>query len=407
MLKKNIGGDRRPLVLLTGESGSGKTWLWQRLTTELPTLWRWNCLDMSEAMDAVDFLNLVGQELDLPWADRLGAARVSLTKALADEAADGRSWLLVIENAERATEPVWNEIQALAHSMEESVGFAAMILAGPAELARRMAARPLAPLASRVAAHVHLLPLDRDEAQDLVSAHAGAGGVDSANIDALHRDARGNPRLLLQLLRKHRGDNLVPQGNVRSPVVRRLPAGDSRATGSAVPAKGGARSPVVLDEADESPSQLRPSDGDEGLSPAPLVPSRPPLRVEEGLIEVGWEGNLEAEAAAQSSEPISDPSPAEAEPEGAEPLGEEMVEDHYAALQAWTEWARNRGQSSSPGAPAAGRSPASVPGVEPSSDADEDESGDPGSLAVSGLRAEPEHEHAPYSQLFTRLRQAK
>ena len=33
-LKKHIGDDRRALALVTGESGSGKTWLWQRLTTE-------------------------------------------------------------------------------------------------------------------------------------------------------------------------------------------------------------------------------------------------------------------------------------------------------------------------------------------------------------------------------------
>ena len=33
---------------------------------------------------------------------------------------------------------------------------------------------------------------------------------------------------------------------------------------------------------------------------------------------------------------------------------EEMIEDHYAALQAWTEWAKNRGRASIPSATAAG-----------------------------------------------------
>ena len=406
-LKKHIGDDRRALALVTGESGSGKTWLWQRLTTELSPAWRWHCLDMSEAMDPVDFLNLVGQGLDIPWADRLGATRVSLARALADEAADGRSWLLVIENAERASEAVWNEIQALAHAMEKSAGFAAMILAGPADLARTMASRPLAPLATRIAAHVHLLPLDRDEARELIAARAGAEVADAANVDALHRDARGNPRLLLQLLRKHRADSHVPQTAVQPPVVRLLPASDPRPTSPAPAANGEPRSPAIFDEEDQSPSQTRPTDATAELSSLPLIPGRPPLRVEEGLIEVGWEGNLETEAAVESGEPSADPAPAGAEPADAEPLGEEMIEDHYAALQAWTEWAKNRGQTSSPGTFPPGRAPATVPAADLSSEDDEDESGDHGSLSISGLRAEPEHEHAPYSQLFTRLRQAK
>ena len=404
-LKKHIGGDRRALALLTGESGSGKTWLWQRLTAELPPAWRWHCLDMSEAMDAVDFLNLVGQGLDLPWADRLGAARVSLARALADDAADGRSWLLVIENAERASEPVWSEIQALAHAMEKAAGFAAMILTGSVDLAHTLATRPMAPLATRIEAHVHLLPLDRDEARELIAARAGSEGADLANVDALHRDTRGNPRRLLQLLRKHHTDNRLPQTAVQPPVVRRLPARDPRP--SAPAGNGEPTAAMFDDEEDESPPQVRPSDAIVELSSPPLVPGRPPLRVEEGLIEVGWEGNLEAEAVVEGGEPITDPTPVTAKPADAEPLGEEMIEDHYAALQAWTEWAKNRGQTSSPSIPPLGCSPATEPAAEPGSKADGEETGDPKTLSISGLRAEAEHEHAPYSQLFTRLRQAK
>ncbi|MBV8487162.1 MAG: AAA family ATPase [Planctomycetaceae bacterium] len=408
--KNNIGGDRRALALLTGESGSGKTWLWQQLTTQLSPAWRWHSLDISEGMDAVDFLNLVGQGLDIPWADRLGAARVSLAKALADEAADGRPWLLVIENAERCSEAVWNEIQALAHAMEKSTGFAAMILAGPADLARKLATRPMAPLATRIAAHVHLLPFDRDEAREMIAARVGAEGAAPANVDALHRDARGNPRLLLQLLRKHVAENYAPQTAVQSSVVRRLPGTDPRPSAPTV--NGEPKSPAMSDEEEQTPSQVRPSDLIAELSSPPLVPDRPPLRIEEGLVEVGWDGNLEAESAVESEEPIADPTPAlaepaDAEPVDAEPLGEEMIEDHYAALQAWTEWAKNRGQTSSPGVFPTGRSSATMPTVQPGSQSDGEEAADPGTFVVSGLRAESEHEHAPYSQLFTRLRQAK
>ena len=134
---------------------------------------------------------------------------------------------------------------------------------------------------------------------------------------------------------------------------------------------------------------------------APLVPSRPPLRVEEGLIEVGWEGSLEAESASPPGDEPDQPAVESLIDEEDLP-SEEMVEDHYAALQAWTEWARNRGRDASRDMAGDRASSELVPSSATSADA----------LPVAeiqrptGLRAESQHEHAPYSQLFSRLRQS-
>ena len=77
----------------------------------------------------------------------------------------------------------------------------------------------------------------------------------------------------------------------------------------------------------------RPSRAGEALlepdAPA-LIPSKPPIRDEDGLVEVGWEGDLEDElstpegASSDSAAFISDQSP----------LNEELIDDRYAALQA-------------------------------------------------------------------------
>ena len=71
-----------------------------------------------------------------------------------------------------------------------------------------------------------------------------------------------------------------------------------------------------------------------GLGGRGFSPSRPPLRVEDGLIEVGWAGDPADEEPADfdDSDEIDEFDPEEGEP----------VDDHYAALQAWAEWARNR-----------------------------------------------------------------
>jgi len=150
-----------------------------------------------------------------------------------------------------------------------------------------------------------------------------------------------------------------------------------------------------------------------------LVPSRPPLRVEEGLIEVGWGGNLEAEAAVSAGESDAPlvaglPAAGESESPGEEMIqeheselpSEEMIEDHYAALQAWTEWAKNRGRASSPSATAVSEQVERVQ-VSRATMVQAEEERDAEEFPAPGLRAEPQHEHAPYSQLFSRLRQSK
>ncbi len=82
-----------------------------------------------------------------------------------------------------------------------------------------------------------------------------------------------------------------------------------------------------------------------------------------------------------------------------------MIEDHYAALQAWTEWARNRDRLTPPTA-AADRAAHARPSTPAGPDEDESSQETP-PAQILGLRAETPHDHAPYSQLFTRLRQSR
>ena len=86
---------------------------------------------------------------------------------------------------------------------------------------------------------------------------------------------------------------------------------------------------------------------------------------------------------------------------------EEMIEDHYAALQAWTEWAKNRGRASIPSATAASEQVERVEVSKATMVRAEDEQVTVEEFPAPGFRAEPQHEHALYSQLFSRLRQSK
>ncbi len=381
-------------VLITGEPGAGKSWLAGRFVDRLPASWHSAEVDVSSALDGVELLRLIGDQLGLEMPDRLGAARLTLGAGLRDADVDGRNWVLVVNEVQHASAALREEIQALAHGAGQPGGFAAILFLGRTELARELAGRRASGWSHLLGLHIHLPPLDVDEARALLGAR---GDLTESELETLHRDALGNPRAMLRMA----------SARWRSPGPAAFEPTDSG------PRFGPARlarpriEPPPIDEdeteteteglrdglpalADDIPSARLPS----------LIPARPPIRMEEGLVEVGWEGDLEAEPTRPES-PMGEP---ESAPAVDGDRNEEMVEDRYAALQAWAEWSRNRERPL-----AAAADPDAVATI-----SDDDErlgplDPDPGqedasAVPVAALRPEPPQDFAPYSQLFSRLR---
>jgi general secretion pathway protein A len=344
-------------ILLSGESGVGKTWLAARLAEESGPSPSWLTVDLTTATDPAGLLHLVGHALGLgAMSDRL-----VLGDFLAERAADGHRWGLVLDEVQCASTDVLEEVRVLSNRLGRPDGLAALVLVGQTALQRRLRLRSLAPLEARLAARVHLRPLDVDEAGMLLSA---AGYAETAanpdRVDQLHRAAAGNPRRLVWL----------------------------------APAENDARSP-----APSGPPRPRHVEEARGIvaTPSRLGADRPPLHVEDGLIEVGWEPDADPadDALSAGSGPDSDPV---------------AVDDHYAALQAWNEWARNQGRESEATAvaepPRDDEMAASEP-AEPGPVADEEAMTTPTPNTYPNLRAEGQQGFAPYGQLFSRLRPAR
>ena len=223
------------------------------------------------------------------------------------------------------------------------------------------------------------------------------GRITEPELETLHRDAMGNPRAILRIAATWGWASRPSVGEPPDPGLRAAP------TRRPTPLTNGETRPGETPGEDAEPAGYGVAAlADDALSrrhPA-LIPARPPLRFEEGLVEVGWEGDLEAE--------LTRPEVSTSEPEGVatedDGRNEEVVEDRYAALQAWAEWSRNRERS----APVAAEPAAE--GVGP----DLHDDGDPPPGGATGGRFrtrrcvvdphEPPQEFAPYSQLFSRLR---
>lgn len=355
-------------ILVTGESGVGKTWLWRRLESHAAASWCWLGVDLTPANDPADLYRLMGHGLGLLASDSLGEARVDLADHLVERHVDGQRTALVVEEAHNLSAAVWEEVRVLANRLGREDGFAGLIVVGQSTLARRLSARPLAAVEARLAARVHLGPIDADEAFELLSRGRPDREWSPDEVDLLHRDSAGNPWRLLRLAGPARAETR-PKKSIAEAISRSLPA---------------AAPPNSTSTAE-----------------APLLgPGRPPLRVEDHLIEVGWspEDELEPIANVEEFDPSGDDSPIGV---NRRPVGEEAVHDPYAALQAWREWTKNQAQQAS-------EPPSRAPAQPRFRDDDEIDALEDDPSPVFGrptYRTEGHQGFAPLGPLFTKLAQ--
>lgn len=384
-------------ILVTGVAGIGKTWLWKGLAARMSAEWRWAGMSLSSASDPVEFHRAVADALGLDRGDldaTMGSRR-AVGDFLAESAADRLRWVLVIDEAHNLTAKVGEEVRILADRLGEPGGFSGMLVVGQTSLARRLMTRGLAGLEGRLAARVHLRPLDLEESGELLGRLVPGYSWDRATLERHHRETGGIPG---RLLRRASGDAAFADRGPRD----EIPA----------PASKPLQEPAVISAPFPAPdpSQVAAgARGEKGWGSEMIGTSRPPLRVEEGLIEVGWDPSSEPDASQiEKAMPLArngKPSTAG--------TGEEPIDDRYAAIQAWAEWTRNQERipESSPPAPARPpidlRPPVAEREIEPESGPESDLDAAPRRPIMVNVRAEGQHEFSPYSNLFSRMRPSR
>jgi general secretion pathway protein A len=305
-----------------------------------------------------EFYRMIGHGLG---ADSREFSRLDLPDRLASSSLDGERWTLVVEEAHNLESDLFEEIRILSNRLSRPDGFSTIVLVGQTVLVRRLATTFGQGLAARLTAHLHLKPIDADEAALLLRTVSPTREWSAELVDRLHSMSDGIPSRLIAL---------ASTLDLRSRTVER-----------------------AIAETLDSPKSFHPepATNDPSAQNAPLIgPSKPPIRVEDGLIEVGWDPEDESQDD-ESDDHL--PMPNGREPES---NGEEPIDDRYAALQAWQEWAANQNRRSDQTEAVASEAATEREDAEPRETLTPD--GNPNHWV------DDEHGFAPFGRLFARPR---
>ena len=193
------------LTLLSGDHGSGKTLLTRRLFEDLDEE-KYEAVLMvvlPGASDAPTLLRRLARELG---ADPLGEDRTQVVSAIFEALVgvheEGRSLILMIDDAQILGAEVMAELGGLLNMEHEGRRLLSMLWVGSPELEGLITADPA--LRSRVDVHVHLRNLDLDSARAYVDhrvkkASGSSALFAAAALESLFKFSDGRPRAINSL----------------------------------------------------------------------------------------------------------------------------------------------------------------------------------------------------------------
>jgi len=190
-------------IALIGEIGAGKTTVLRTLLGQLQEANYRSALIFNPCLTGIELLRSINNEFDIPsnyqHANELLA---ELNRFLLAENAEGRTVVLVIDEAQNLRPEVLEQIRLISNLETENDKLIQIILAGQPELERLLERPDLRQLDQRIAVRYKLKSLSMDETRIYISHRmevAGeTGGVSFSNaaIRLIYLSTRGTPRTI-------------------------------------------------------------------------------------------------------------------------------------------------------------------------------------------------------------------
>ena len=235
---------RKGFVLLTGEVGTGKTTLINKLLEWLRLQQVATAFIFNSRLNTTQFLDYMMADFGIP-CDSKSKSQVLLRlyNWLLDRYRAGETAVLIVDEAQNLTDEVLEEIRMLTNLETFTEKLLQIVLVGQPELEQKLKQPQLRQLRQRLTLRAKTHPLTPEETKAYIQQRlriAGSSGqqiFDPASLIAIHRYANGIPRVINLLCEHCLVSAFVDQQKIIGPAVvetvaRDFDLSDSSAAGA-------------------------------------------------------------------------------------------------------------------------------------------------------------------------------
>ncbi len=197
---------RKGIIVVTGEIGTGKTTLCRTLLNKLDPSIK-TAFILNPNFSDVQLLQLIIKDLEIHGEFKNKLALVTaLNEFLLQETSQGHNVVIIIDEAQNLGIRQLEQIRLLSNLETEKEKLLQIILVGQPELYAKLKLPALRQLQQRISVRYHILPLDKSELSQYINHRmkiASANGFTVSSlqftekaIEAIYHFSQGTPRLI-------------------------------------------------------------------------------------------------------------------------------------------------------------------------------------------------------------------
>ena len=201
---------RKGFITLTGEVGTGKTTLVNRLLDWLHLKRTKTAFLFNSRMNTNQLFDFIMAEFDIPCDNKSKSQQLmKLNHWLLERYRAGETAVLIVDEAQNLTFPVLEEIRLLTNLETSTEKLLQIVLSGQPELEERLKLPQLRQLRQRITLRCRTMPMTKEQTNDYIHERLRIAGADPQQeifsakaVDSVHYFSMGIPRVI-NLLCEH------------------------------------------------------------------------------------------------------------------------------------------------------------------------------------------------------------